>query len=302
MPVEAITERDIDMLLLEELNTDSLFCEWFLEELRLPKITENIGTWKSISDFGEGETDLLMSYKSENVSIFVLIENKIDAPFQEKQYERYLKRANQYVENKYCEKAFCILIAPLTYCENQAEFEHYISYENIIKKLYSNNTDRSSFRAKLLEIATEKQRCGYQAINNEIVQSFHMKYWQLKENLYPKLPMKKPLIVPEGNDWIRMKEENFKNITLIHKFSMGCVDATFYKNSAKLLDELKQNFPEESSIVEHNKSFSIRFQTSKIDQKKTFEEQKESVLEALKKLSILYNWLKENSTKIFSKK
>ena len=37
--VESIREKDIDIILLEELNTDIEFCKWFTEELKLPKIT-----------------------------------------------------------------------------------------------------------------------------------------------------------------------------------------------------------------------------------------------------------------------
>ena len=41
--------------------------------------------------FGIGETDLLFSYKSKNEIIFVLIENKIDADFQDNQFKRYIQ-------------------------------------------------------------------------------------------------------------------------------------------------------------------------------------------------------------------
>ena len=35
LPVEAIQERDVDLILLEELSTDNSFCEWFIRELDL---------------------------------------------------------------------------------------------------------------------------------------------------------------------------------------------------------------------------------------------------------------------------
>ncbi len=92
LPVEAIHERDIDLIILEELNTDNSFCEWLINELNFPKIEKNNGAWHSISDFGLGETDILFSYKSEDKTIFVLIENKLDANFQDNR-RRYKRRA-----------------------------------------------------------------------------------------------------------------------------------------------------------------------------------------------------------------
>ena len=49
LPVEAIQERDVDLILLEELATDNSFCEWFINELDLPKISENqMGTSETL--------------------------------------------------------------------------------------------------------------------------------------------------------------------------------------------------------------------------------------------------------------
>ena len=38
IPVEAIQERDVDLILLEEFTTENSFCKWFINELDLPKI------------------------------------------------------------------------------------------------------------------------------------------------------------------------------------------------------------------------------------------------------------------------
>ena len=64
LPIESIQERDVDLILLEELSTDNGFCEWLVIELNLPKLTSVNGAWRSISDFGLGETDILLTYNS----------------------------------------------------------------------------------------------------------------------------------------------------------------------------------------------------------------------------------------------
>jgi hypothetical protein len=93
--IETIHERDTDLILLEELNTNNHFANWFISQLELPDLSKNLGAWRSITGYGLGETDLLLSYHSSDKVIFVLIENKLDANFQDKQFERYQKRGEQ---------------------------------------------------------------------------------------------------------------------------------------------------------------------------------------------------------------
>ena len=36
LPIESIHERDVDLILLEELTTDNAFCEWLINEMEFP--------------------------------------------------------------------------------------------------------------------------------------------------------------------------------------------------------------------------------------------------------------------------
>ena len=172
LPIESIQERDVDLILLEELSTENAFCEWFVRELDLPILTSVNGAWRSISAFGLGETDILFSYNSNDEKIFVLIENKLDASFQNEQFHRYLERTDEYLTKKECNKAFAILIAPKLYCENQNDIENYLTYETIAERFEFIGSKRNLFKSYLLKIATEKLRRGYQPINSDPVQSF----------------------------------------------------------------------------------------------------------------------------------
>ncbi|MCC8360268.1 PD-(D/E)XK nuclease family protein [Salinimicrobium sediminilitoris] len=183
IPVEAIRERDIDLILLEELATEPTFCRWFVERLELPPLSETDGAWRSISDFGVGETDVLFSYFSGNQKIMVLIENKLDADFQEEQFNRYLQRADEYKNRGACSEGHVVLIAPKNYCENQNDFNSYITYEEISQRLESTSSQRGIFRSQLLKIAIEKMRRGYQPVNSEPVQKFWIDYWSFRKNL-----------------------------------------------------------------------------------------------------------------------
>lgn len=294
IPVESILERDLDLLLLEEFNVNEQFCRWFTQELGLPDFNEMNIAWRSITAFGLGETDILFSYGSEQGKVYVLIENKLDASFQDAQFERYSKRAAKYIQEKDCEIAFSILIAPEVYCINQSEFELYLSYEQIAKQLAHFGDKRSLFKCDLLNIASEKLRRGYQPVNSEPVQQFWLNYWNYKEEHFPSLSMKKPGIVPHNSDWPMIYDDELKGITFYHKLAQGNVDATFKGNDEETVLEITRKLPAEMTLVQHAKSFSIRLFTGKIDRTKDFHSQFEYVEKGLKGMNQLREWIKVN--------
>lgn len=293
LPVEAIQERDIDLVLLEELATDPSFGKWFVQELNLPPLSIVNGAWHSISDFS-GETDVLFSYNAEGDTIFVLIENKINAAFQKEQFERYEERAGRYIESGKCKAAFSILVAPELYCINQNDFERYISYETIAKYLKNGGTKRSTFRSQLFKIASEKLRRGYQAVNSIPVQAFWHAYWNYRAENHPSLWMKKPDIVPQNSDWPMLYDDRVEGVTFFHKLAQGNVDASFKADSQTLINQIKANLPENARLIKHSKTFSIRIFSGKIDRTKAFQDQIEPVKNGLKNLEYLRDWVLKN--------
>lgn len=298
LPVEAIRERDVDLILLEELCSDILFCEWFVKELNLPILTSVNGAWRSISDFGLGETDILFSYNSNNSKIYVLIENKLDTSFQNEQFNRYLSRAEAYLANEKCDEAFTILVAPQLYCENQIDFDVFITYESISEKFESLGTPRNLFKSKLLQIAIEKLRRGYQPVNSIPVQSFWHSYWKYKHENYPKLRMKKPDIVPHNSDWPMLFDDRFKDVIFYHKLAHGNTDLTFKGFSLESELKIKENTPDFAMFIKHGKSFSIRIFSGKIDRTKDFKEQVNLVEIGLQNLEKLRFWWSDNQKMI----
>lgn len=294
LPVESIQERDVDLILLEELSTDDSFCEWFIRELNLPRLTSVNGAWKSVSSLGLGETDILFSYYSGDKKIYVLIENKLDTSFQSEQYERYIKRADEYSNNNECDNAFAILIAPRLYCENQNEFESYLTYEAIAERFDFVDSKLSRFKSSLLKIATEKMRRGYQPVNSIPVQRFWHSYWEYKEEEFPSLIMKRPDIVPHNSDWPMLYDDRLRNIVLYHKLGQGNSDATFKNFPLEVELKVKELIPEWAKFEKHSKSFSIRVFSGKVDRTKDFNEQIALVDNGLKNIERLRDWIIEN--------
>lgn len=294
LPVESILERDVDLILLEELVSDNSFCEWFINELDLPKFVKVNGAWRSISDFGLGETDILFSYNSIDSKIFVLIENKLDSSFQEAQYERYTKRANEYINKNECDKSFAVLVAPNLYCENQSDFKKFVTYETIASRLESTQSKRNLFKSELLKIASEKLRRGYQPVNSKPVQKFWHSYWNYKESHHPSLTMKKPDIVPHNSDWPMLYDKDLKGIVFYHKLGQGNTDASFIGFSDELYLKIKEILPNGMLLEKHNKSFSIRIKSGKVDRTKEFDTQIETIEKGLVNLELIRNWIKKS--------
>ena len=51
LPIESIQERDIDLLLLEELNCNAKFCKWFVNSLSLPLFSKTNEALRYSSSF-----------------------------------------------------------------------------------------------------------------------------------------------------------------------------------------------------------------------------------------------------------
>ena len=294
IPVESIRERDVDLILLEELSVDFVFCEWITRELGLPIFENLFGAWRSMSAYGLGETDILFSYESENKKIYVLIENKLDASFQDEQYQRYMLRAEKYIQNNQCDKAYSVLIAPKIYCENQTYFERYMTYEEISSRFEKLSSKRNLFKSQLFKIASEKLRRGYQPINSEIVQKFWSSYWEYKNENYPNLKMKKPGIVPLNSDWPMLYDDNLKGVVFYHKWYRGTTDATFKSFTDSVKYKIQEILPEEFELIEHRKNFSVRLLSDKVDRKEDFQGQLDKIKSGLDNLEKLRVWLTEN--------
>ena len=291
---ESIQERDIDMILLEELNCNKSFCDFIIKENNLPKLYSDNIAWKSISDFGLGETDILFSYKNDEKTIFILIENKLDAEFQTNQFNRYQERGLKYLKEKKCDELYIILIAPHEYCTNQQEFEKYISYESIKKFFLLSGDERSNFKSQLLSIGIEKLRRGYQPINDIRVYKFWKQYNNLLKSKTEELTINPSAlkVVPSGADWIFLKNDKIQRlgIQIIHKLHVGYIDLQI--KDIKLLDQ-KIDFGE-YEIVETGKSKSIRSQTCSLNRFSNFENQIKEIEASVEKVIEAYNFCVNN--------
>lgn len=266
LPVESVRERDIDLLLVEEFVSSSAFVNFFTQQLRLPSCDRVISVERSIHDFGLGETDVLLCYMTQDQEVRVLIEDKLDAALQTHQSRRYNTRAQHY-RSKYGCKAYCVLVAPQQYIDQQTEFQRCLSYESVADYFRECNLgDRGHFKQMILKIAIEKLRRGYAAVNCLQNQSFWRRYHDYITTALPDTYMKPVDVVPAGSDWINLW---VGGVGIVHKLQKGHIDIPFDS-------EVKQQLLQLSVVVDEVEFASGRFlrvYTSPLDRMRPFDEQ-----------------------------
>ncbi|WP_052810370.1 hypothetical protein [Vibrio renipiscarius] len=228
--LEAVRERDIDLLLIEELHTNKLFNQWFLASiLGSSENFEFKGAWHSIVSY-HGESDIIVLYEAtDGTALSLLIENKIDATPQQNQAERYNQRGEEGLANGEWHSYKTCIVAPAQYLHsNQEKYQYELSYECIMEHLLSLENVRSTYKGNIILAAIEQQRRGFQKSVNQQVTEFGIEYTAYLQENYPFLNVD----VYEhdrakGTDWFYFKPYSNKAITLEHQLSNGRIVLRF---------------------------------------------------------------------------
>ena len=171
-----ISERDMDMLIMEEFICNEAFRSLFYDKVNLNHNFAVCEAYKSLSD-NDGESDVTFIVSDGKTRVAILIEDKIDACTQEEQSERYKIRAEKGKADGLYEEYYIFLVCPKKYWEAHekdpnAQYPHRVFYEDL-RDLYANSRDvRDIYKYKVLQTAIEVQKRGYQVIENEAVTQF----------------------------------------------------------------------------------------------------------------------------------
>ena len=257
---DAIYERDIDLLLVEEFLSDVAFFDHFTFGTSIPKplSLDDLKAFRSISAVN-GETDVLIQYKSITGPVTLFIENKIDASFQPSQIERYITRKSEHPNN-----AYAILVAPNDYINGRNGFDYSISYESLLP-YFERLGKRGLVKIEMIEIAINKLRRGYQATNDANNLRFQTFYWEIVSR-FPELKMERPRIKPARSSWILLNHIKFPKIKIYHKVINGRIDIEIDKKLAeKYKDVIESNRQKgEEYFVENKRTYYLRTELGKI--------------------------------------
>jgi hypothetical protein len=239
MPVERKYERDVDLLLAEEFTLNDTFAERFKALTKFADKRARVADfWVSKSN-SLGESDLIILYQSEDGERFaLLIEDKVDAPLQPEQAERYRQRAERERSVGTYGDYEVVLCAPHHYISNRSDlggFDHLFSFEQLAELIRSSNDPRSDYRASFLESAGTKRINTWAREDDPATNEFWDAAYELATREFPQLEMKR-LRVTKGSPWITFRPRDLptrpKHVYVILKSDRGQIDLTFSNTTA----------------------------------------------------------------------
>lgn len=206
---QTVAEGDIDWLLCVELNASAAFRDWMAAQL-FPGLEgfAHVGAWRSISNhLGESDLLWLVSHPDAGRQL-ALIENKINAPAQPDQYERYVQRSQIYLDEGVAETCVIALVAPEKY--RSKEYGLYpvtVTYEAIRDWLVAQNDPRAAYLAAVFDGGISK-RLNVAPVD-EAMMAFRQAFWDLAAAEFPELTVTDPSI-GGGDYWLYVLEDNYR--------------------------------------------------------------------------------------------
>ena len=298
--LQSVTERDIDMLLIEECQASELFRQWLAAKVfSETKYKQKIGAWHSICETALGESDIIFIFENETGGASaILIENKISASAQPDQGNRYQKRGAVGQERGWWEDYKTCLVAPAKYLQSVMQTEIYdveIAYEDMISYFRDllGEDERFEHKALVIEEGILQNRRGYQPEVDNALTQFAEEYFAFAHARHPELGMDIPKPRPAGSTWMLFHPDGFpENVYVAHQMTAGFVKL-FFRGAAKQFDSLQEQYaaiiPGNAQIELASKSVAITMEVPKISDpwKKPFVEYVAEVDVALKAISEL---------------
>jgi hypothetical protein len=282
--LEAVSERDVDLLLLEELAVNSHFLRWWLERTGMPEPVTDSGViaQHSVSDSKLGESDLVIVYTStKGESHALLIENKVIAIPQPDQALRYKHRGDAGIANSKWRSFRTCIVAPSKYLSGVPDAKLYdvqISYEDIRDWFAAMSSDnRAVFRSKIMSEAIDQSRRGYTHEADERMTEFWHRYWEYASVEFPEFALQEPGPKPSKSTWVEIRPEALApGRRIYHKLQAGFVDLQI-DGAAEQADAIRREIVSllgsDTEVVMTGKSTSIRVRVPPLDTFGDFEDQ-----------------------------
>lgn len=289
-----IYERDMDLLFLEEFATNNAFLTIFLKKIGLSGykiLSEEL----SRVEPALGESDLTVILEKDGHRIALLIEDKISADPQPRQFERYEERGKKALQEKRYGEFYIFLVAPQEYLDKSTsagKYPYHVTYEEC-RDLFANKTDARS-RLKFQQITQAIGQTGKPYIKMEDSRSteFWKKYVQYMHTHYPDIALRSKTNTKSKNgDWpTYWTALDMKQVYIHHKMNMkdvnySFIDLTFnglaaHREQLKALlkDMLGENYDPQFGMHKAGNSAVLRLVANQnLDWQKPFEEQVDTV-------------------------
>ncbi len=280
-----VPERDMDVLFAEAFATDSAFLTFFLDNARDAKTHKvsrlsfpeyKVDQVELSKKDRDGESDITVTITNGTTRIGLLIEDKIDAPAQQEQHDRYIIRGG-----KQFDTFEVFIVCPQKYLESNQEaqkYPHYVSYESISEYFASKDDSISWFRHQQIEQAIRQARKAAEVVINETAHAFFEKYHDYVNEHYPELDLRTSRNF--NGYWPRFATR-FGKSYIYHKMNetANCVDYTFpnskkyYQEAKHISDWLNKHGFHNVQTAETGESVALRIEVPPISYQKSFEDQ-----------------------------
>jgi len=261
-----VSERDVDFLLLEEMECDSNFRAWLLAKIGAAG-NEILRLHRSAATF-RGESDLLFVHKGGDGGCqAVLIENKIAAAFAEYQPARYRARGEDGVKGGEWDSFVTVIMAPrrrLAVVPSDA-FDFQISYEEIQQAMRGMGP-RAAFKRRMLAAACAVARKPWARVPDRDITSWFKQARELAAVEFASLPLPSEHKAREPTDTLMaLRLPSYSRVRLVIEIrpALGTVDLLLKRVTVKdLRHAVGRHFPAEIKIEPTQAGRSTRCRTA----------------------------------------
>lgn len=299
---DGISERDMDMLFLEEFVASEEFLKIFTSKINVID-AKVLSVQASKTDIELGESDMTVIIESNSKRIGLLIEDKIDAIAMPDQAQRYVLRGKKGKQQKEYNEFHVFIVAPEKYLSSNMEASKYpnqISYETILDYFENRDDNRSLFKIQQIKLAIEQQKTGYQPIEDKRVTEFWNRYSKYQKQNYPSLNLLYNNEIKGTRAWWPRFNTVTNKLYIVHKSNFGYIDLTFDGCAERILEieELLTNtigdyLSEGYTVNIIGKSAAIRLNVPVIDFHQPFDEQFQEIKDCFEAIYKMNNLAKK---------
>ena len=292
-----VQERDIDLLLLEQLHVCREFAAWLIAKLGLSG-GEVITAHHSVSRT-HGETDVLLHVQHGDQRVAVMIEDKIGAPMQPNQCERYHLRGKIMCDEGEADCYQTVLCAPAGYLAGVPKdqpWDHHLPFEDIAHLVESIGSPGWEWRQAILLSAFSRAARAREADSGANKGAYDAMLVQLKRAYRSFVEANYPQILAsrqEGRDreyYLRGRGLP-TGIRFKHAFFRGEISLIFENAWVTRAEPwLATHLPEGAWIMPHGRELHVRMSVDVMDPIVPFDQQEDIAAAALNGISSMIGW------------
>ncbi len=263
--IHRFTERDIDLLLAEELRVNFTFSEWFAKQAApdIDVIAPAIQTRISVVEDGS-EADVIACFERQDGGLHrIFVEDKITAGIMPEQLERYVRRAKAELHRGEIKSYSVVLFAPQSYSTYLPDGVVKLTFEDVASELARQSDDpRTGYRAAFLTaarpVSSIAKRDAQVAQTDPYVAEWWDNVYLMLEREFPNYFLEPRTRYPRSVFFAPCTHGMASYLRVDFKGHKGEVDLAFKNVPVGKLEKACEKLPVPGDIIENGQSTSIR--------------------------------------------